>query len=597
MYRLRCLPLLLLIAAALFLSGTAVAQSVIQNGNHYVYHDGSWYLQEGQQEFKIILDEMTLKFSPDVSETAKGQILENLGLEEIRHNRLGFYDVKVPEGVRSFDAAHQALKTGFFEHAFPATLGEYIADPDDPNFNKQWHFKNTGGGGGTPDADIDATEAWEISNGDPSIIVAPLDSGIDYHHNDLGPNLWQNLGEDADNDGQTLIFTGGQWVFDPGDINNYDDDGNGKKDDLVGWDAEHNNNDVMDIMGHGTHVSGIVAARTNNGTAVAGTAGGWGTDPGVSIMMVQVGDWAPVPNILDDAIIYATDNGARVITMSLTVPQDPAIDAALDYAYAKGVFIDCAAGNTGSYVTYPATHVTVAAISSTDKNDALSYFSAKGKEIELGAPGEDVYSTMPGQSHGAMSGTSMAAPHVAGAAGLVLSVAPWLDNVGVLEVLRMSADDKGSPGWDPNYGWGRLNLFNAVFLATGMNMLYPDTFNIDADLGGTVNFTLDAGSANGGRGYLLMASLSGTSPGIPIGSTTIPLNWDMLLSLSIHLANTFYFTNTMGVLNNVGMGSASFNANAGDLRPIAGATIHFAYLLDAPFDTASNAVPIFVVTQ
>jgi subtilisin family serine protease len=559
----------------------------------YVQKDGAWFLEAKGKEFKVKTDTLTLRFAPDIQKTRIPEILERLGLEEIRRNKLGFFDVRVRSDELSFRVAARLEKDPRIDEAFPATLGDYLTD--DPSFSSQWNLHNTGSGGGTPDADIDAPEAWALATGDPSIIVAPLDSGIDYNHNDLGPNIWQNLGEDADGDGQTLVFSGGQWIYDSGDVNNIDDDGNGMKDDFIGWDPEHSNNDVMDVMGHGTHVSGIVAARSNNGTNVAGVAGGWDGKPGVSIMHVQVGDWSPNSDILDDGIIYAVDNGARVITMSLSVYETSDISAALDYADSQGVFVNCAAGNNyGGSVSYPASYATVVAVSATDRNDNLASFSSKGAEVDISAPGDDVTSTLPGQSQGSMSGTSMSSPHIAGAAGLLLSVAPWMDPDDLYQVLTTTADDLGASGWDTSFGWGRLNLFNAVSSVIDMSMLKTDSFIISATAGGTVNFSLDAGVENAGRTYLLLATVSGTEPGTPVGSTVVPLNFDAVTDLSILLANTTTLTDSLGVLDGSGLASASFNPLPEELREAVGMTLHFAYILGMPIDFASNAVPLFV---
>ncbi|MFH2001140.1 MAG: S8 family serine peptidase [Planctomycetota bacterium] len=585
-----CLAFLFL---SLFCIPFAHGQSLHLDGRTYMQKDGAWYLQEGANSYWVNEKELTVRFASQPTDKEIQQIFKARGLEEIRHNRLGFYDLKITGKALSFEMAHALASDPVFETAFASTYGEYYTN--DPSFPSQWNMHNTGSGGGTVDADIDAPEAWAIATGDPSIIVAPLDSGIDYHHNDLGPNIWQNLGEDADHDGQTLVYSGGQWVFDPGDINNIDDDGNGMKDDLIGWDPENNNNDVFDNMGHGTHVSGIVAARSNNSTNVAGVAGGWGSERGVSIMMVQVGDWAPAANILDDAIIYAVDNGARVITMSLGVGEDPAIDAAVDYAVFQGVFVNCSAGNTyGGGVTYPATLNSVVAVSATTRNDTFASFSAMGPEVLISAPGDDVTSTTVGQSQGSMSGTSMSSPHIAGAAGLVLSVAPWMTRDEVLYTLTSTADDLGAAGWDKYFGHGRLNLFEAVKFASGMEMLHPNTFTVDAVAGGTIKYTLEAGSAYANRPYLLLATLSGTSPGTSIGTTTLPLNWDAVTDLGLILVNTAYLPNAMGNLDAAGGALASFKPAPNDLRSAVGMTLHFAYMLGSPLDTASNAVPLFI---
>ena len=567
-------------------------KSVIRDGKTYVQRDGTWFLVENAIEFRV-LDEVTLRFAPGVPAAEQATLLAEEGLEVIRRNRLGWVDARIPAGSPAFEVAHRLLEKPAFEKVLPATRGEFISN--DPYFNQQWALENLGTGGAVYDADIDAVEAWTVTTGDPSIIVASLDSGLDYRHNDLGPNVWQNLGEDADGDGATLYQVGGQWIMDLGDMNGVDDDGNGFIDDFVGWDTENNSREIMDTYGHGTHVCGIIGARTNNNLSVAGVAGGYGQDAGVRIMQVQVGEFSPSSSALDDAILYAVDNGARIITMSLSVNQSASIDQALDYAHAQGVFVDCAAGNGGSStVYYPANHPTVAAVSSTNDRDQLSGFSSYGNEIDLSAPGEDIMSTYISQSQTSMSGTSMAAPHVAAVAGLVLSLAPWMTGDQVLQVLRDTAEDRGAAGWDHKFGWGRINAFDAVSAVAGLGTLKANAFSIDPTAAVKVDFTLEAGAAYANRNYLLLASLSGTSPGTPLVGEVLPLNWDLLTNLSIAFANTWFFTNTLSALDGAGAGQATFQAGAGDLRPASGLTLSFAYLLDPPFDMVSNAVNIHI---
>jgi len=180
-------------------------------------------------------------------------------------------------------------------------------------------------------------------------------------------------------------------------------------------------------------------------------------------MAVGVGDTVPNGSILDDAIIYAADNGVRIISMSLSVASSTAIDAAINYAYnTVGVFIDCAAGNSGGPVSYPATNVNVVAVSSTDKTDVIAGHSNRGPEVELAAPGVEIWSTRLNNTYGQGNGTSYAAPQVAGVAGLILSCNTSLTNIQVRTHLQTSAVDLGDPGRDDLYGFGRLDALAAL---------------------------------------------------------------------------------------------------------------------------------------
>ncbi len=241
-----------------------------------------------------------------------------------------------------------------------------------------------------------------------------------------------------------------------------DDDGNGFIDDIHGWNFALNNNAVADDYGHGTHVAGIAAARINNGIGIAGMAGG------ATIMPVKV--FFPPPNVLGTyedlirAIIYATDNGARVINMSLgATSYSRGEEAAVDYAWNHGVVVVAAAGNTGrNTYHYPAAHRNAIAVAATDAYDNRAGFSTYGDFVDVAAPGVNVLSTLMSGGYGGMSGTSMATPHVAGLAALLFSLNPQLTNAQVRELIEQNVDDLGAAGWDPYFGNGRINARKAL---------------------------------------------------------------------------------------------------------------------------------------
>jgi hypothetical protein len=190
---------------------------------------------------------------------------------------------------------------------------------------------------------------------------------------------------------------------------------------------------------------------------------------GTKMMPLGVGDVAPNASVLDDAIIYAADNGARVITMSLGVGPSSAITSAVNYAYnTRGVFIDNAAGNENGPVNYPSTLGNVVAVGATDHNDNRASFSNFGPELEVAAPGVDILSTQIGNTYGTSSGTSFASPHVAGVAALLMAQNPGATNVEVRLCINTSAEDQvgnptqDTPGKDNYYGWGRVNARDAL---------------------------------------------------------------------------------------------------------------------------------------
>ena len=268
--------------------------------------------------------------------------------------------------------------------------------PDDPDFSLQWGL-----------AKINAPAAWDVVTGTTAITIAIVDSGVDLNHPDLRDKIWTNPGEI------------------PGNF--IDDDGNGKVDDVHGWHvfrrwtgsdyvADENGN-VQDDYGHGTHVAGIAAAATNNGVGIAGVS--WSA----AVMPVKVLDRYGFGWYSDIAsgIVYAADNGARIINLSLGGTSASAILCqAADYAHGKGAVLTAAAGNTsgsnpGNNVFYPAACPHVLAVAATDSADAWPSFSNFGPQVALSAPGVGIYSTWYYAGIGASgyyteSGTSMAAP-------------------------------------------------------------------------------------------------------------------------------------------------------------------------------------------
>jgi subtilisin family serine protease len=284
---------------------------------------------------------------------------------------------------------------------------------------------------------LEMPAAWDFTTGRADMVAAVLDTGVNVQHEDLTGGIWTNPLEIP--------------------ANGVDDDGNGFVDDVNGWNFALNNNVIADDYGagHGTHVSGIIAARINNNKGIAGMAGG------VTIMPVKVFPPSGFGTYEDliRGIIYAPANGARVINMSLgATSYSRGEEAAVDYAWAHGAVVVAAAGNQGSNVYhYPAAHPNVIAVAATDVNDQRASFSNWGDFIDVAAPGSSVYSTYRTGNYGPMSGTSMASPHVAGLAALIFSLNPQLTNAQVRQIIEANADDLGSAGWDPYFGHGRIN--------------------------------------------------------------------------------------------------------------------------------------------
>ncbi|WP_066381806.1 MULTISPECIES: S8 family peptidase [unclassified Anabaena] len=286
---------------------------------------------------------------------------------------------------------------------------------------------------------IKAPEVWNNGYTGNGIVVAVIDTGVDYNHIDLKNNIWTNSREIAGN--------------------GIDDDGNGYVDDVHGWNFDGKNNNTLDDNGHGTHVSGIIAGE-NNGYGVTGVA------YNAQIMPVKVlnssgsGAYSAIAN----GIYYAVDNGAKVINLSLGGDfSSQTLKSAVEYASSKGVIVVMAAGNDGgSSPGYPARYADKSgiAVGAVNQDGNLTDFSNRSGNNQLAyvtAPGQNIYSTLPGNEYASYSGTSMASPYVAGVVALMLSANPNLTASQVRQIITGTANssDRNSnntptPGFDFN---------------------------------------------------------------------------------------------------------------------------------------------------
>ncbi len=331
-------------------------------------------------------------------------------------------------------------------------IAQAAAIPNDPYFDQLWGLHNTGQTGGTPGADIHAPEAWDLWTGDDDIILAVTDTGVDYNHPDLAGKMWVNPGEDLNHNG----------VVDPEDFNGVDDDGNGFIDDIRGWDFVYGDNNPNDVFGHGTHCSGTAAAIANNGVGIAGVC--WHC----RIMPVKcLGDDGFGPyDVIANSIYYATDMGAKVISMSLGGTSDSSLlQDAVEYAYEHDVVIVVAAmNNNNDGPAYPAMYEHVIAVGATNHNDRKADFSNYGSWVDVSAPGVNILSTFPDNQYKSWQGTSMATPHVSGLAVLIRSLVPYFTNADVINQIISTTDniDALNPGYAGLLGSGRINAFKAL---------------------------------------------------------------------------------------------------------------------------------------
>jgi subtilisin family serine protease len=268
---------------------------------------------------------------------------------------------------------------------------------------------------------VKAPEVWAKGYTGQGVVVAVLDTGVDYNHDDLKGNIWTNSNEIADNGN--------------------DDDGNGYVDDFYGWNFDSNNNNTLDVESHGTHVSGTIAGE-NNGFGVTGIA----YDAKIMPVKVLDDEGAGSYTSISKGIYYAVDHGANVINLSLGGSStNDTMQTAIEYASSKGVVVVMAAGNDGGFQPgYPARYADKwgIAVGAVDKNNNMADFSNRAGMNPLTyvtAPGVDIYSTVPGNQYTSYSGTSMAAPHVAGVVALMLSANHNLTDAQVRQIVSETA--------------------------------------------------------------------------------------------------------------------------------------------------------------
>lgn len=300
----------------------------------------------------------------------------------------------------------------------------------DPLFSQQWALPM-----------INAPSAWDYTTGSPDAIVAVLDTGIQLNHPDLQANIFTNTAEKVDGK---------------------DDDNNGYIDDVHGWNSVAENGNVSDDNGHGTQMAGIIAASTN-GIGIVGAA----FNSRVLPVKVLDNQGIGTSSTLIDGIDYAVRNRASVILLAVaSLMDDPAVKQAVQFATTYNVLVVCSMGNSGTNVeTYPAgwsTAMPVVAVGSTNSSDARSTWSNWGSWITVTAPGEGILTTNDNGGTTTISGTSPAAAYAAAEAAMIKAMKPDYTPSMIENLMETTAVDKGTPGFDNYYGYGRIQLQGGV---------------------------------------------------------------------------------------------------------------------------------------
>ena len=439
MNRLRFISIIVLLLYVSFVNGQISEKDLVRDSITnvlYIYKDGK----------KSVVNERVIT----VKIKKTDDTIDN-SIKIIRTNILGYADLEVPNDIKVEDYVTKLKESKEFDGVYFNSYGEMDLYPNDNYFSIQNtdYFQY-----------INMLNAWDYSTGSSSVKVAVLDSKVAYAHPDLGTGSNGNL------------LLPSSWTYGSSDSYNY----------------------------HGTVVAGIIGAKTNNSIGISGVAGGYNSH-GATVMPYNVcsigSNGAPHPDfsVVDDAIIAATDAGAKVINMSFShinaqVGNFPQVDAAITYAYNQGVVLVASSSNDGvSNVYYPANHPQVIAVGSGDPVNGKHFFSNYGNDLELVAPGLNIYSTTltsnGNYSYNTYTGTSFSTPIVSGIVALLFSVKPNLTPNEIREILHNTASKYSGYsynvfGWCSQIGYGVINARAALSLALANSISGPKVVSSSA---------------------------------------------------------------------------------------------------------------------
>jgi subtilisin family serine protease len=383
------------------------------------------------QEQPAVPGRLLVKFKPGVGHAKRQEVLALHGARETgRIEQIGVHIIELP--AQANERAHARAMRGRKEVEFaePDYYAAPALTPNDPWYNDkytpQWHLPK-----------IDAPAAWDTTTGSSSVVIAILDTGVYGAHEDLASKM------------------------------------------VAGWNVYDNNGDTSDKTGHGTLVAGAAAAASDNGIGVASVA--WGC----KVMPIVVSDAFGFSSSskLASGLIWGVDEGALVFNISFQGVGTNTLTNAAEYVQSKGGVVIQGAGNSGDYDASP-DNPFIIKVSATDENDLVCSWSVTGNPINLSAPGVNIITTNSRGTYSSAGGTSLSTPIVSGVAALVMSANPDLTGQQVQDILKQSADDLGPAGWDPSYGWGRVNAARAVQMAVAYAniRLVPGDFDSDGDV-------------------------------------------------------------------------------------------------------------------
>lgn len=483
----------------------ASAATDIQNITAKPYHDDSIivvYKKDSSKEEKKNARDLVFAKISDLNSDEVDDAYRNILNGRIANFKL--------DSMTSKDALKKLNDHPAVLYAEPDYIVSIVGIPDDSRFSELWGMHNTGQTGGVDDADIDAVEAWEISTGSKDIVVGVIDSGVDHSHPDLIGNMWVNPGEIA-----------GDGV---------DNDGNGYVDDIHGINAITNSGDPMDDNGHGTHVAGTIGATGNNSEGVVGVnhttsmvgckflsaAGTGSSSDAIKCIDYMVGLKNNGVNLRITNNSWGGGGFSQAVYDSITAAE------LADMLFVAAAGNDAVDNDVNPHYPSSYDHDSVFAVAGTNHTDGMYSDSQWGlTSVDIAAPGRNVLSTVPGNGYATFSGTSMATPHVAGAAALALAVNPELTTAELKELLMTTGDDNAATQGLTVSG-KRLNVKNALDNADptpGFTLkASPGIQTIVA--GDTAVYSFDVGSIAEWNGDVSLA-VTGNLDGAVLSATTV----------------------------------------------------------------------------